>query len=284
MSTQNQRHCERYDTDVKVRFIVPYNFRTEIDFSLKEHAMLDKYIGFSRNISSHGLCFETNKELKSGDDLWLELHLPNSKELIYMQGRARWCQLSNVVPETPKQFLVGVEITTVEGVDVERTIYFDQKFGICWSELLERVLGSFAQLHAKNMPITVLRGLLKDDEGRFLMLQRSAKSKSWPLKWEFPGGKVGIGEHTTAALKREFLEETSLEITPLKRLLDFSYIEHDRTIDYKIFFVERISGYLAISDEHESFGWFTMSEMASLDISAPLHQVVGLLKVSAANN
>lgn len=43
-------------------------------------------------------------------------------------------------------------------------------------------------------------------DGRILACQRSRKD-SFPLKWEFPGGKVRRGETPTAALVRELREE-----------------------------------------------------------------------------
>ncbi len=278
MTTPEQRKHLRFDTDVKVHFHVPYNFRTEVDFALNEKFPAEKYIGFSKNISAYGLCFEANKELKIGDNLWLEMHLPDTKEIIYMQGVARWCQLSVVAPETPKMFLVGVEVKVVDGVDVEQTVYYDQKYGVVWSELLERVLGSYAQLFRKGSSVTVLRGVLRDDKGRYLMVRRSSLSKTWPSKWEFPGGKADPGEHASAALKREFREEVALEIIPRKRLMDFTYERPQGDIEYKIFFVERESGEPVLSDEHDEFGWFTIDEMQELDVSTPLHDVVARLK------
>ncbi|HKW88496.1 MAG TPA: (deoxy)nucleoside triphosphate pyrophosphohydrolase [Candidatus Acidoferrales bacterium] len=49
-------------------------------------------------------------------------------------------------------------------------------------------------------------------EGRILVCQRSRKD-SFPLKWEFPGGKVKSGETPTAALVRELREELGVGAT-----------------------------------------------------------------------
>ncbi|MBF0618570.1 MAG: PilZ domain-containing protein [Candidatus Omnitrophica bacterium] len=147
---QNRKH-QRYETDVKVAFHVPYDFRTELGFKVGPEAGPGlKYLGFSKNISVQGLCFESNKELKSGDLLWLELHLPKQKEVIYMQGEVRWCHLVEANGVTPKIFLTGVDVTKVDGADIEQTVYYDQKYKVDWSELLERVLGGFAKLNRKK--------------------------------------------------------------------------------------------------------------------------------------
>src|SRR3954463_13507076 len=46
-------------------------------------------------------------------------------------------------------------------------------------------------------------------EGRILICRRTA-AQSHPLKWEFPGGKVEVGETPEAALARELEEELGI--------------------------------------------------------------------------
>lgn len=48
-------------------------------------------------------------------------------------------------------------------------------------------------------------------ERRLLICQRHERS-AFPLKWEFPGGKVEPGEGWVDALKRELKEELDIEI------------------------------------------------------------------------
>ncbi|MFI5127751.1 MAG: (deoxy)nucleoside triphosphate pyrophosphohydrolase [Candidatus Acidiferrales bacterium] len=49
-------------------------------------------------------------------------------------------------------------------------------------------------------------------DGRILACQRSSSGK-FPLKWEFPGGKVQSGESLEAALIRELREELAVDAT-----------------------------------------------------------------------
>src|SRR5687767_1654175 len=58
--------------------------------------------------------------------------------------------------------------------------------------------------------INVVAGLIYRD-GKLLVCQRRADA-SFPLKWEFPGGKVEAGETDEAALHRELREELDAEI------------------------------------------------------------------------
>jgi len=57
--------------------------------------------------------------------------------------------------------------------------------------------------------ITVTAGILTDG-GRVLICQRPATGR-FPLKWEFPGGKVEDGESPEACLRRELREELAID-------------------------------------------------------------------------
>lgn len=149
---QVQRKYPRFETDVKVSFRIPYDFRAEVDFKLKQEAASahdHPYIGFSKNISVNGLCFESPKELKSGDPLWIELHLPKSDGIIYMEGEVCWSRLIPDTSASVAQYLTGVVVGKVDGSPVDDTVYFDEQYKVMWSRLLDRVLGGFAKLHRR---------------------------------------------------------------------------------------------------------------------------------------
>jgi 8-oxo-dGTP pyrophosphatase MutT (NUDIX family) len=50
------------------------------------------------------------------------------------------------------------------------------------------------------------------DDGKILMIQKSADDPLNPLKWEIPGGRLEVGEELPDHLKREVKEEVGLEI------------------------------------------------------------------------
>ncbi|MGE5819446.1 MAG: (deoxy)nucleoside triphosphate pyrophosphohydrolase, partial [Deltaproteobacteria bacterium] len=70
--------------------------------------------------------------------------------------------------------------------------------------------------HFNAKAIEVVAGLIVRD-GRLLICQRSAAAK-FPLKWEFPGGKVEPGEDPVEALRRELREELGIEIVESKEI------------------------------------------------------------------
>jgi 8-oxo-dGTP diphosphatase len=68
---------------------------------------------------------------------------------------------------------------------------------------------------------TVVAGVLERD-GRILICQRRA-DQLHSLKWEFPGGKVEVGESPEAALVRELREELGVETTSVAELMRYEF-------------------------------------------------------------
>lgn len=59
--------------------------------------------------------------------------------------------------------------------------------------------------------IHVVGGAIEDAQGRVLIAQRSAQM-SQALLWEFPGGKLHLGESAPQALARELWEELGVRV------------------------------------------------------------------------
>ena len=71
--------------------------------------------------------------------------------------------------------------------------------------------------------IDVAAGILIDADGRLLITGRS-RAKTMREMWEFPGGKLGRGESSEDALRRECTEELGIEIRSCDH---FASLEHD---------------------------------------------------------
>lgn len=55
--------------------------------------------------------------------------------------------------------------------------------------------------------------------------------------WEFPGGKIGPGEHAGQALKRELREELGVEIADPVPFMELYHEYADRTVSIEFFLV-----------------------------------------------
>ena len=85
----------------------------------------------------------------------------------------------------------------------------------------------------------------------------------WKDWWEFPGGKMEVGETPEEALKREIREELSVEINVGELLTTVEY-------DYPAFhltmhcFLCTLVGEALHLNEHEAARWLTMNELDSV--------------------
>lgn len=112
--------------------------------------------------------------------------------------------------------------------------------------------------------ISVVAGILIDKNKRLLLSQRQS-FKTFPLQWEFPGGKIVAGESPEMALIRELKEELNINAKQLKFFLK---IEHDYDqlkvlIDF--FLVNSWEGRL-IANEGQALDWFKLDQLRKVDL------------------
>jgi 8-oxo-dGTP diphosphatase len=112
--------------------------------------------------------------------------------------------------------------------------------------------------------ISVVAGILIDKNKRLLLSQRQS-FKTFPLQWEFPGGKIVAGESPEMALIRELKEELNINAKQLKFFLK---IEHDYDqlkvlIDF--FLVNSWEGKL-IANEGQALDWFKLDQLRKVDL------------------
>lgn len=119
-----------------------------------------------------------------------------------------------------------------------------------------------------------VKAMIKDQEGRFLLLRRAAVSKSNFGKWEMPGGKVERGESFEEALRREVWEETGLEIV-LEHVIGTAEWElPDKRIAYIILEGTLQSGSIILSEEHDAYIWVEHSRLPEMDLTPQFKQFI----------
>jgi 8-oxo-dGTP diphosphatase len=98
---------------------------------------------------------------------------------------------------------------------------------------------------------------------KILVTQRSEKM-ILPMKWEFPGGKVQLGESANNCLLREIKEELNLEIEILEMLDSMPYEYDTFSINLIPFVSKYVSGEIILY-EHKDFKWLPKEELNNLD-------------------
>lgn len=98
---------------------------------------------------------------------------------------------------------------------------------------------------------TYVYALIKSGD-KFLVLQRPANKKSYPLVWNLPGGKLEDGETEIKCAIREVFEETGLKFIPFIKIFDeLDYEGEEKRV---IVFLGNAEGSdVILSDEHISF-------------------------------
>ena len=114
-----------------------------------------------------------------------------------------------------------------------------------------------------------VRGICEVD-GEILLLKVRSQSRHDAGLWEIPGGKVKKGEFFDDALRREYLEETGLEITidSMYNAIQNNYTacktnEQVKSIQL-IMNVSAATKDVVISEEHDEYQWFTREEVDKL--------------------
>ncbi len=108
-------------------------------------------------------------------------------------------------------------------------------------------------------PIDVVAGVVRRDDGKLLISQRLADDTLGGY-WEFPGGKVEVGEQLKLALKRELQEELGIETEIGDEIHHIVHAYPDR--DVRLFFYDaRILSGEPQKLEVADFAWVTPAEL-----------------------
>ena len=110
----------------------------------------------------------------------------------------------------------------------------------------------------------VVAGALFDAEGRVLIAQRPA-GKALAGRWEFPGGKVDVGESEHAALRRELREELGIEVIAARPFMRLAHAYQDRDVELSLWIVERFAGKPRSLDA-QALKWVSPAALAAEDI------------------
>ena len=116
------------------------------------------------------------------------------------------------------------------------------------------------------MTLLVAAAVLIDPDGRVLVCQRP-EGKSHAGQWEFPGGKVEVGESPEEALRRELFEELNVEPCPTC-LQPFTFASHayeDFHLLMPLYLCRQWDGFVK-AREHAAVRWVWPDEVCGMDL------------------
>ena len=103
---------------------------------------------------------------------------------------------------------------------------------------------------------------------KVLCVQRAGHEKEYvSLKWEFPGGKVEVGESREEALVREIREELAVDIEVSEFLMTVEHAYPDFHLTMHVFKCVLEQGEITLN-EHVDMKWLAVEELGSLDWAA----------------
>ena len=111
--------------------------------------------------------------------------------------------------------------------------------------------------------IEVAVGVVFNKAGKVLVGQRVVEDRYFE-KWEFPGGKLEVGESVEQALIREFQEETGITIEASEPLMRVEHDYPDRHVLLHVHTINDFSGEVCAL-EGQALKWVLISELKELD-------------------
>ncbi len=130
------------------------------------------------------------------------------------------------------------------------------------------------------MNIKVVACLIENDD-TVLIAKRSTGDINMLGKWEFPGGKVKIGEDEKCAIEREIKEEFDLIIKANEFIVNNIYEYPTKTVDLRLYSCEYISGEFRLHD-HSEYRFVKKKDLLKYDLcpaDIPLARYVKELKI-----
>ena len=112
--------------------------------------------------------------------------------------------------------------------------------------------------------IEVVAAIIKHNN-KILCTQRDvSKNEEVSFKWEFPGGKIEVGETNEEALKREIKEELNIEVNIEKYFMEVNYIYPSFKLKMYTYLCNTQTDNIELL-VHKDYKWLRNDELNTLD-------------------
>lgn len=123
--------------------------------------------------------------------------------------------------------------------------------------------------------LNVVAGIIhRNDE---ILICKRPPHKKQPLLWEFPGGKIEVGETAFQALKRELQEELNIDVKIYDILEQTVHHYEDYSVNLMFINCEIISG-IPKNLEHEEIKWVNILDLSNYEFCPADVEVLEKLK------
>ena len=112
-------------------------------------------------------------------------------------------------------------------------------------------------------------------ESYYFIAQRN-KNKYMGLKWEFPGGKVEIGETFEEALRREIKEELNIKIKILNKITEEKFNDHTINVIIHYYLCSMENDLIELL-EHNQSAWVKKNEFYKYSFAPGDDKILSLL-------
>ena len=129
----------------------------------------------------------------------------------------------------------------------------------------------------KNSPQRIALGIIENRAGQLLIAKRSA-GVHLENYWEFPGGRVEIGESFKMALRRELREEIGVDATRVQKIFEFTYRYDDRTLHFQVFRVLVHSSEI-VSGEGQPLQWINRKQLDAVNMPPANRSVIAAVQL-----
>ncbi len=128
-----------------------------------------------------------------------------------------------------------------------------------------------------NKLIHVAVGVIIGSNGEILIAKRPQTSHQGGL-WEFPGGKVDAGESVVSALRRELMEELSIQVTSAEPLIQIRHDYPDKSVLLDVYVVRNFDGEPA-GAEGQPIKWVKPADLTQYEFPAANKPIITAVRL-----